>query len=107
MKLLLCILFLSSGCMYNMKSYNKPNNIIKHEDLQEQFDEIDKNGDGFIDKTEAKKHEEAKPARVDPEAPMWAFLQILCFMALACVTTWTVTFAAGKIRDFRQKNRVQ
>jgi hypothetical protein len=106
MKLLLCVALLFGGCSTPIKSHKKLDNIIKQEDLQEKFDEIDQNKDGVIDKSEARKHEETKPARTDPEAPMWAFFQILAFMAMACIVTWTCTFAAGKISDFRQKKRV-
>ena len=75
--------------------------------MQEKFEEIDANKDGVIDKTEARKHAESQPAKSDLNTPTWAFLLIMGFMALACLLPITFTFIARKVRDFREKKRVQ
>jgi hypothetical protein len=107
MKLLLCIAILLGGCSISkIGSYKKPDNTIHNENLQEKFDKIDKNNDGVIDKTEARKHEETKAPSSDLLAPTWAFLLIMGFMAFACILPMSFAYIAGKIRDFREKKRV-
>ena len=106
-KMSLCVVLLVSGCsMGALKRDKKPNNITYSENLQEKFEEIDLNNDGVIDKAEARKHEENKPAKTDFKTPTSSFLLIMGFMAVACMLPITFTYVAGKIRDFREKKRV-
>jgi len=102
------MVLLLGGCYGSrVSNYKKPDNNIHQEDLQEKFEEIDTNNDGVIDKMEAKKHEEGKPAKTDLVTPTSSFLLIMGFMAFACILPIAFTFVVAKIRDFREKKRVQ
>ena len=108
MKLLLCIALLLGGCYGSrVSNYKKPDNNIHQENLQEKFEEIDINNDGVIDKSEARKHEEESPGRIDPSTPTSAFLLIMGFMVVACISPMLASYAIGKVRDIRNKKRVQ
>ena len=107
MKLFICIVFLFSGCMYNMKSLKKPNNIIPRENLQEKFEEIDLNKDGVIDKIEIREYEKDMPPHSDPKTPAIALFQILGFVLLLCILPKSLSLITGKVRAIRDKKRVQ
>ena len=108
MKLLICFAILFSGCsLSTIKNYKKPNNNIPTENLQEKFSEIDSNEDGVLDKAEIRSYEGQKPAHADARTPAIALFQILGFVLLLCILPKSLSFTFDKIRDFRQKKRIQ
>lgn len=107
MKVVLCFVMLVCGCSLNhFKNYKKTDNNINPPKLQENFEKIDLNSDGKIDREEIAKYEGDGFNRTDPETPMWAFFQILMVIGTLFLLPYVLKFSVKTFNEFRNKKRL-